>query len=186
MLRQHFGRAPLQGYPALLRCQYVPDQRVDGEDVAGSLRVDMYGEWNPSRAGTVPALIVKKGDLGTVALGIGDRHMSPGMTNLKGERYYTLGYAGSLLLFCVSRAPAQAELIALSAAEYLQQFSDQIKSRACLTSYRVQQIKAVKPLQEHPTYLASVVVIEYGFFESWSVTPAAPVLSRVETQIASQ
>jgi len=187
LLRSHFARAALEAYPALVRCQYIPGNRsTGGENTVNSLRVDLADTWNPSLAESYPAILIRGGDLGNTKLGIDDRHMAPGSGHKQGTRYYTTPYAGSVLVFCLSRLPSQAHLLALESAEHLQRFSSDIRKRGNLAAFRVSKVGSPKPLREQPQILASPVIIEYGLFESWSVTPVRPIISRFETSVTTR
>lgn len=182
VLRQLFIKNPLQGFAGsdhLFWVEGVSQGRRN--DAVEGMRIDLFHEWNPSKAGAVPAIVVKKGDLGSVRLGIADRHMSPGINDITGKRTYTRAWAGSLTCFCLADSPLEVDLMALSVAGHLQAFAPELAKVMRLRRLEVSQVKATKPLKEKPTILASPVLIEYGFESTWHLTPHAPKLNHIQT-----
>jgi hypothetical protein len=182
VIRQYFIKNPLQGFSGANQLFWVEgvSQGRRNDSVEG-MRIDLFHEWNPSKAGAVPAVVVKKGDLGSVRLGIADRHMSPGIQDMTGRRTYTRAWAGSLTCFCLSENPLEVDLLALSVAGQLQTFAPELAKVMRLRRLEVSQVKATKPLKEKPTILASPVLIEYGFESTWHLTPHAPKLNHIHT-----
>lgn len=178
VIRVHFQTNPLQGYPGISRLVWVPDERAGGEDVPGTIRIDLLDAWNPSRVDSMPAVIISAGDLSSMRLGIGDRHMSPGEHDLTGVETKSRAWVGSITIFCMARKYAQSRLIAFSVTEQLQNLSEQIACQANLRRLEVAKLLTTKPLKELPTILVTPILVEYGFIETWKVSQAAPPLNR--------
>lgn len=180
-LRQVFVKNPLEGFRGAQNLFWVEgvNQGKQQDSIEG-MRIDLFHEWNPSKAGALPAIVVKKGDIGAVRLGIADRHMSPGINSITGKKTYTRAWAGSLTCFCMSSNPLEVDLMANYVAETLQGFSQELKRVLDLKRLDVSSIKAVKPLREKFTILASPVIVEYGFIGTWHVQPYAPKIKRIQ------
>lgn len=181
LLRLFYRDRPLDRFPGCRHLHYVEDIRSGAAtDTPGSLRIDMWSQWNPSRTGGAPVLSIRRGDLGSSRIAIADRHQSPQTFNTIGEEQFTRVWTGSIAIWATARQPAETSLLSLQTADFLQGYSKQIADQLGIQRLEVRSVSAVKPLREHPAFLASAVVIEYGFFLTWGVHPSAPRLNRIE------
>lgn len=179
LLREYFAGNPFHGLPGVKSLVWSAGVRAGGvADISGDIRIDTFDTWNPSQAESMPAILVSAGDAASIKLGIANRHMSPGLTDMSGMQTLSRAWAGSVTAFCLSRLPRQSRLIALSSADHLQAFSGQIARRLQLKNFEVAQVKATRPLREMPTILATPIVIEYGLIDTWNVLPAAAPINR--------
>lgn len=184
LLRDFYSQTDRQGYPGLRGILWKEDNRSSGGvNDPDSVRIDLADTWNPSRAGSAPAILVRGNDIASIRLGIGDKNMSPRTNSFSGGQIYTRAFASSITLFCLARLPRQARLFALQSAEYLQHFHADISQCLDLTTLQVGQITMTKPLRELPSILASTVVLEYSFFNTWDVLPAAPKIKRFQSTV---
>lgn len=181
LLRLFYRDRPLDRFPGCRHLHYVEDIRSGAAtDTPGSLRIDMWSQWNPSRTGGAPVLSIRRGDLGSSRIAIADRHQSPQTFNTIGEEQFTRVWTGSIAIWATARQSAETSLLSLQTADFLQGYSKQIADQLGIQRLEVRSVSAVKPLREHPAFLASAVVIEYGFFLTWGVHPSAPRLNRIE------
>jgi hypothetical protein len=172
IIREYFKRNPLQGFKGVADLVYVDDERAGGEDQRGAIRIDLSDAWNPSRVGTLPAVLVKANDMASVTVGLANMHMF-GPTQDGSRVTRTRAWAGSLTVLSLAMKPRQSRLIAVSVAEHLQQLSHEIGCHLKLAKLNVARIQATRPLRELPTALATPVTIEFAFFDTWHVLPDA-------------
>lgn len=183
VLRQYFQSHPEYAMHGIRDLIWQPDNRSSGgENRPGTIRIDLAGAWTPSRADSVPAILVRRNDVGSVQLGIGDVNQFPATDVLGGTNTYTRAWVGSLTILCLSQLPRQLDLMAISVADHLQQFSKQLAKALNLKKVQVQQIGAIKPLREHPAILAAPVTVDYGLIETWVVRPEMRRLDKVDTR----
>ncbi|NBV42965.1 hypothetical protein EBR96_09405 [bacterium] len=181
LLRQKFRNAEHNCRPMLRHLVYR-DGISEGaaKDKPDGLRIEPWDKWTPSTTNTYPIIIGRDGDCASMRLAIGDRHMSPGINNKNGQRVFSRGWAGSLTLFCLSRAPGESKLLAREVADYLEALCFDLRRDLNFHQLQVAKIGATNPLRENPQLLASPVILEYTFIKSWTVQTAAPMLSRIE------
>jgi len=183
LLRLFYRDRPLDRFPGCRHLHYVADIRsAAAVDTPGSLRIDLWSQWNPSRTGSAPVISIRRGDMGSSRIAIADRHQFPSSYSPSGSENFTRVWTGSVAIWCTSRVPAEASLLSLQTADYLQGMAKPIADQLGIQRLEVRSVSAVKPLREHPAFLASAVVIEYGFFLTWGVHPSAPRLNRIELQ----
>lgn len=181
LLRLHYSDDPLQRFPGCRHLRYVPDIRSGGErDTPGSLRIDRWDQWNPSRTGSSPAIIVRRGPMGSTRIAIADKHQSPQGFNTGSESQFTRVWTGSVSLWCLSKVGKESELLGLQTADYIQGFTRQISQRLNIQRLEVRTVSDVKPLREQPTILATAVLVEYGFFLTWSTYTSAPRFNAID------
>lgn len=180
VLRQYFSRPAQNLIPALSHLQWVADS-ADGAAVNSptALRIEQWATWNPANADNVPAVIIRPNDIGFSKIGIANRHASPAVHFQGSDEFYTKVAAGSHRIMAVSRSANEAHLMAISIADHLQSFSQQIRRVIQLDACEVSQVGSPRKFRELPHTFASPVNLEYGFFQTWSITPAAPRLNRV-------
>jgi hypothetical protein len=180
LLRLFYAERPLDRFPGARHLYYVPDIRSGGAtDDPDSMVIDMWSQWNPSRTGSAPGIFVRRGKMGSTRIGIADKHQSPTPTHNNSVTTHTRVWTGSVTVWCLSRVERECSLLALQTADYLQGFAQEIATQIKVQRLEVRQISDVKPLREQPTFLASAVLIEYGFFLTWGTYPIAPRLNSV-------
>lgn len=184
-LRVHYSQRREFLLPGLQHLYWSPDNRHDGgENDPQSMRIDMSSQWNPSRAGSRPALLCRMNDynIQKPALAAG-MHTSPGFNYLDGRQYFTRIIVGSMNVFCLSSSAGEAELLTVSTQVDLQHWSKSLRKRAGLAALDTTKVLMPKPLREKPTYLAGVITLGFGYFWTYIRQPLEPKLARYELQL---
>ena len=187
VLQQLFSRPQENLVPALQHLYWVPDS-ADGASLNDprAIRIEHWARWNPANVGNLPAISVRANDVGFIKVGITNLHSSPGVFNPSGEEFYTKAVTGSHRLMCISRDANEAQLLGLTVADHVQAFSRQICKAVDLKVLEVASVGAPKKIRELPHTFGVPVNIEYGCFQTWAVTPAAPRLNRVRFQVSTE
>lgn len=187
LLRQLFSRPEQNLVPGLQHLRWVKGSEDGAEvDDPGSIRIYHWSKWNPAAANATPAIIVKGNDFGFSKIGIANRHSSPYIHQQGSDEYYTKVVAGSHRVLSVALTAGESHLLSMTVADHLQSFSQQLRGCLSLDACEVSQVGAPRKFRELPHTFASPVNLEYGFYQTWSVTPAAPRLNRVRFKMGTQ
>jgi hypothetical protein len=180
LLRVFYAQQPLQRFPHCRHLYYKPGIREGAQaDDPDSMRIDMWSQWNPSRVGSAAAILVRRGRLGSSRIAIADKHQSPTTLGAGLDTQFTRVWAGSIAIWSLARSEPESSLLAVQTADYLQGFAPQIAKKTGIQKIEVRDVSDVKPLREQPAFLATAVIIEYGFFLTWNVQSGAPRLNQI-------
>lgn len=180
LLRMQFRRDQVQRYPGCRHMYYAPGVREGHEfDDPDSMRIDLWSQWNPSRVDDRPAVLIRRGQAGSTKLAIGDRHQTPLPVESKYDAKYTRAWAGSTTIWCLAKLEIESAMLAAYIGDYLQGFAPHIARGLNIHRLEVRSVSDTKPLREQPSFLATAVVIEYGFLLTWHTQSAASRLNRV-------
>lgn len=148
------------------------------------IQVQQWGDWDPANAGNLPLVLVKGNDINFQRVGIGDRHINVA-SNPSGMQRYSKLAVGSHRVLCISNKPHQSHLIALEISDHLHASLPVALRHIGLLRAEVQGVGSPKRFRELPHSFASTVNLEYGFYQQWTVTPAAPRLNRVDIKLSN-
>lgn len=181
LLRVFYAQDPLHRYPHCRHLYYKPDIRAGADsDDPDSMRIDMWSQWNPSRVGSTAALLVRRGQLGSSRIAVADKHQSPEFLSGQNNTQFTRVWAGSISIWALARSEPESSLLAVQTADYIQGFAPQISKQLGIQKIEVRSVSDVKPLREQPSFLATAVIIEYGFFLTWNLQSGAPRLNKIQ------
>lgn len=172
-MRQHFAAASNIENPALRNLVWDPSP-------GSSIVVESITRWKPAASGTRPAVVVKRGGVSAISLGINDQLQ--GYFNDDGREFYVTFLRGTHTLFCIGSEAGEAEYLGAEVYRELVQFGPVIRRSFQLTKFKLAGIDELHKVEEAPGSYAVPVSIAYVFEDCWVLEPNAPRLKRISLQ----
>ena len=150
------------------------------------IAVEAEYNWTPAALQQRPAVVVKRGDLKSEKLSIGNVFHGPPEEEGFAEDRMIVAFQGSHTLFCCGRTGTEAELLGAEVAYELLEFSQIIRQQFNLMLFDLHQIGQVHRLQESHDHFAVPITLAYAFSHGWRVLRQRPIWMRFELDIDSQ
>lgn len=138
-----------------------------------------FYDYNKKMAGENPRILVKSKDTGRNIQSIGDRVSVDVKT---GEEVYSIEKTGVAAVYCISKVPGEAKLIAQEAHELFTQLGPILRKTLRFTDLKTMQFGelyiAKEEQQQLPHYVRPFSV-NWSFRYSWTIRPEAPETQRI-------
>lgn len=175
ILRDHFAD-PARIENPTLRKRLQAGQPWLATDNTGIL-LEAVGSWKPSTAEKRLGVAVVRRTWQLERKLIGDfADVDP----YTGVSNYLAYWNGGHILACYGAADAETEILAIEVARLMLRFGPTIVEQVGLHRFRVVAIEARREIKEVSQHSGVPVLVEYVAEESWSITPDAPRLKRIE------
>lgn len=146
-----------------------------------NILIESITQWKPSVTEKRPAILISRNDYSYVRWGIGDRKM--GGSGPADSTRYEFGFAGSHTMFCVSRLPAEAELLGQEVFFDLAFFAPAIATELNMIKFVPVGIGKLMEIEEaHESYAVPVTFACVSSFP-WVIMENAPTLNALEFEI---
>jgi len=179
-LRHHFGdtaavgETPVAGRLETAVATGPLPRMVWQAGPATGIGIEPDWRWVPELTERRPALIVQRGDLKQVQLGIGDK-----MQGLRGDGRgrYEVGWTGQHAVLAIGGEGAEVELLAAETARELVQFAPVVRSLLDMKKLRVEGVAklAILKTDARDNFVAAIS-LTYTYVESWIAAAQAPPL----------
>lgn len=126
-------------------------------------------------AGQRPAILIRRDEWQSVKTAIGN---VAGMTD-DGHFQYTKDCTGSHVLFCISKADVETEILAAEVYKYLLHFSPEIRCRFGFKMFELAKIGQLGILKEATDRFVVPITVVYGFSENWTLQQHAAPLKTI-------
>jgi hypothetical protein len=177
LLKGHFGDPGQIMDPALR--QYV--WSASGPDT--QIRIVPNTLFDPTQAGKLPALIVKRGQFSSERRSMGDRNESTDLTDVtSGLQGYVRFHTGSIKVFCISETSGEAEALALEVFDALTFLAPVLVERLPFHDFQVTGLGEQGVLEGMGNRIGIPVVAEFKYEYGWGVKPLAPRLRSLDIQ----
>jgi len=169
VLRHHFSeptsivQSPLKSYV------WTPEANVS------RISIEAVYNWTPQNIQQRPAVVVKRGQLKTNKVSIGNiMHGAPTEEGYAEERM-VVNFKGNHQLFCAARTGSEAELLGAEVAYELLEFSQIIRQQFNFSSFELFEIGQVHRLQESHEHFAVPITVAYQYSHGWVVLRESPI-----------
>lgn len=156
--------------------------RADGPLTTGQppqfVTVESITKWRPDLTNKRPAVIIRREDLRTEKMSIGDR-VHGGGVEPDGSIRYSILLHGNHTLFCIGRSGASAELLGEEVANEMCGFHPDIRRKLGLMRFGLAGMGKLFKLEEPKKHYVVPVSVAYSVEHSWRRIPAAPTLKRI-------
>ena len=179
IMKHHFSEPsnivqdPLKGYV------WTPEETVS------RILIEAIYNWSPENIQQRPAIVVKRGQLKTAKMSIGNIfHGAPDEEGYDEEKMM-VAFRGSHNLFCVGRNGTEAEELGAEVAYELLEFSQIIRKQFEFMSFELFEIGQVHRLQESHDHFAVPVTVSYTYSHGWTVLRQRPIWMSVGLNVQS-
>lgn len=139
--------------------------------------------WSPENIQQRPAVVVKRGQLKTTKMSMGNIfHGAPDLDGYDEEKMI-VAFQGSHSLFCVGRTGTEAEELGAEVAYELLEFSQIIRKQFNFMLFELFEIGQVCRLQESNDHFAVPVTVTYAYSHGWTVLRQRPLWMSVGLQV---
>jgi hypothetical protein len=171
LLTQHFSSSDYIKIPELRSYIWSPDADVP-EEKNLIIKTNYSISWKHIQ--TRPAIIVKRSEINSVQLGMGD-YIGPSEDKNDGD-HYARGRTGGHIIYCVATSGHVAELLGEEVADEIMEFGPKIRADLGFNIFHQTQIGEVSKVEEHNTHFAVPVGIKYSWTHTWKLVPVTPKL----------
>lgn len=171
LVRHHFNGQNEYWIPALNELLYRRPQGPNVKsEVLDSIEIGPIGEYRGDAHTTAPKILVRRDAVARVPNGMdhGKRQV-PGMGNQPGT-IFEKKWAGSIILFGMSKKKGESELIAFEVGSLLSHFEEKIQDACTLSAFNCNQVGAAGLLREYPNFFATPVVVDYAYVDNVRIT----------------
>ena len=127
--------------------------------------IDAAGRWAPENAGTRPAILIARGEWRTIQEGAeGGRILGSVPAT------YVRKYLGQHRLQCISKSPAETDLLVDEVFRFLIHIEPIILQELPFITFAVQGIGPLAAVPEGRQHWLSTILVTYSFAESWMIT----------------
>lgn len=182
LLTQHFSSSKNIQEPTLKDYIWNFDPKMS------KILITPVWKWLTIKAESRPAIIIKRNSLKTRQLGLADgqalvqNDLNNRVIPAEGVGVSQIAVTGSHSIFCLSPAPAEAELLATEVFSRLVQYQQAIQKEFLFNRFRVGELGEVSKIEEASEYFGVPVNIVYAYIDAWEVWTEAPFLKRIAVQ----
>jgi len=169
-LRQLFGSSSNIMHPQVKDFFWSVDQTADPLKAPYQLTIEDAFNFDLSKSGIRPAILVKSGNWQEVKLVIGDNGM--------GGNVYHKRINGQHSVQIVSKSIAQAELLAREVQGYLSHFGPLLREWVELVKWEVPVLQEPTRMEEQAENIVISVGVAYEIIYSWELKPETSRLIR--------
>ena len=172
-LRRHFSTPEIIINPQLQKYIWNDTEKTD-------ILIEEATNWNPKNTQLKPALLVKRGAL-TQAQKLSFGDLAQG--DFRGQRHYGIHWAGSHTVNCLSTLGPEAENLSEEVARELYTYAPIFRHEGNIGKFVVRSIGETTMMEESGQYWQVPIVVEYEFYEYWSLTPTGVPIRHIDIQI---
>jgi len=147
------------------------------------ISIEAVYNWTPETIQQRPAVVVKRGQLKTGKMSIGNIFHGPPEDTGYAEDQMIVTFQGNHQLFCCARTGTEAELLGAEVAYELLEFSQIIRNEFGFMSFELFEIGQIHRLQESHDHYAVPITVAYAYSHGWRVLRQRPLWMSVGLNI---
>ncbi len=171
--------------PALIMTEHLKQYVWNQDSSLTKLRLALNTHFDPKAGGMLPALIIKRGDIGSERkAGFGDRNESTSLKEMhEGVQNYVRFHVGSARVFVIAEADGEAEDLALEVFDTLTFLAPMIVERLPFHDFQVVKLGQLGVLDNLANKIGVPIDITFAYEYAWAIKPLAPVLKTLNLDL---
>lgn len=158
-----------------------PLRAGEADPKTSKILIEPVGKYAKEFTDARPAVLIKRHKWTSHKVGINNQLL--GAVGPGGVSYFATYFIGAHTLFCISREPAEAELLANEVYEEINQFSRAVRQRLNLFRLEVAEVGEAGILKESGQSFAVPVVVAYAVEDTWEMRREAPFFNRFDAAL---